>query len=97
MGMIYDALMLFLQVLKFFIIAHFILSWLISFQVLNIRQPIVSQIWFGLGRILEPIYGPIRRILPTFSGIDLSPMVAIFAVIILERALMRNAGFFFGY
>ncbi|MEZ5776832.1 MAG: YggT family protein [Paracoccaceae bacterium] len=96
MGMLYDALLLFLQVLRYFIIAHFIMSWLISFQVLNLRQPLISQIWYGLSTLLEPLYGPIRRILPNIAGLDLSPMVALILIIVIERALIRNAPAFLG-
>ncbi|MCB2128384.1 MAG: YggT family protein [Rhodobacteraceae bacterium] len=97
MGMIFDALMLFLGVVKFFIIAHFIMSWLISFQVLNLHQPAISQIWYGINRLLEPIYGPFRRIIPPMGGLDLAPMAAIILIIVLERALLRNQGMFYGY
>jgi YggT family protein len=67
-------------VARVFIIAHFIMSWLIQFQVLNINQQFVAQIWYGLSRILEPIYGPIRRMLPQMGGIDLAPLVALLAL-----------------
>jgi YggT family protein len=44
-----------LNVIWFFIIAHLIMSWLIAFNVLNLYQPIVAQIWSGLNRLLDPI------------------------------------------
>lgn len=74
---ILQILLMIIGVARVFIIAHFIMSWLIQFQVLNIRQPLVSQIWYGLGRILDPIYTPIRRMLPSMGGIDLAPLVAL--------------------
>jgi len=97
MTTLYQALMLILNVVWFVMIAHIILSWLISFQVLNTRQPMVAQIWFGLNRLLEPIYGPIRSILPNTGGLDLAPLVAFIILIILQRALQNNAGFFYGF
>ena len=81
----------------FFIIAHVIMSWLINFQVLNLRQPIVAQIWDALNRILEPMYSRLRRILPPMSGIDLAPLVALIGVYILRIVLSNNAGFFYGF
>lgn len=95
MRSIYDILMLLLSVAQFFIFAHFIMSWLISFQVLNIRQPFVYQIWSGLNRLLEPIYGPIRRVLPPMGGLDLSPLVALLGVYILQIILRNNVAFFY--
>ena len=53
------------------------MSWLIQFEVLNIRQSFVSQIWYGLSRLLDPIYGPIHRVMPQMGGIDLAPLVAL--------------------
>ena len=63
--------------------------------MINIRQPIVGQIWDGLNRLLEPIYGPIRRILPNMGGIDLSPLVALLGVYAIEIILRNNAAAFF--
>ena len=61
---IYGPLRLILDVAFFIMIVHIVFSWLISFQILNLRQPIVTQIWLGLNKLLEPIYTPIRNILP---------------------------------
>jgi len=90
----FEILMLVLGIARFFIFAHFIMSWLINFQVLNIRQPLVSQIWYGLNRLLEPIYAPIRRFLPNMGGIDLAPLVALIGIYALEIILRNNVGFF---
>ncbi len=94
MTSLFQILMLVLGVVRFVIIVHFIMSWLISFQVLNLRQPIVAQIWDGLSRLLEPIYGPIRRMLPNMGGLDLSPLVALLGVYAIEIILRNNAAFF---
>ena len=94
MTSLFQILMLILSVAKFFIFAHFIMSWLISFQVLNIRQPFVQQVWYGLNRILEPIYAPIRRILPAMGGLDLAPLVALIAIYALEIILRNNVALF---
>ncbi len=73
--------------LYYVVILHVIMSWLISFQVLNIYQPIVGKAWYGLNRILEPIYTPIRRVLPNTAGLDFAPLVVLIGVIILRRML----------
>jgi YggT family protein len=69
------------------------MSWLINFQVLNIRQPLVAQIWYGLERLLEPLYAPIRRILPPM-GLDLAPLVALIAIYALQIILTNNVAAF---
>lgn len=96
MASLFDALMLILNVVKFVMIVQIVLSWLISFQVLNLRQPQVGQVWQGLNALLEPIYAPIRRVLPQTPGLDLAPLVAFIAILILQRTLANNVGFFYG-
>ena len=95
MTSLFQILMLVLDIVWFFIIAHVIMSWLISFQVLNLHQQLVAQIWYMLNRVLEPIYRPIRRILPPMSGIDLAPLVALVAVFALRIILINNAAAFY--
>jgi YggT family protein len=94
---LFQALMLILNVIWFIMIAHIIMSWLISFQVLNLRQPLVSQLWYGLNNLLQPIYAPIRRVLPNTGALDLAPLVAFIAIIILQRILVNNAGWFYSF
>lgn len=77
MASLLEILLMVIGVLRLFIFAHFIMSWLIQFEVLNLRQQFVAQLWYGLSRLLEPVYGPIRRILPQMGGIDLAPLVAL--------------------
>ena len=95
MQSLFEILMLLLGVARTLIFAHFIMSWLISFQVLNVRQPLVGQVWYTLQRILEPIYGPIRRTLPNFGGIDFTPIVAILGIQMLDIVLRNNASLFY--
>ncbi len=97
MQSLYQILMLLLDIAWFFIIAHVIMSWLINFQVLNLRQPLVAQIWDGLNRILEPLYSKLRQILPPMGGLDLAPLVALIGLMIIRIVLANNAGLFFGY
>ena len=94
MTSLFQILMLLLDVVWFFIIAHLIMSWLITFQVLNLHQPIISQIWDGLNRILEPLYGPIRRFLPDMGGLDLAPLVVLVGVYVIRIVLVNNAAAF---
>ena len=91
---LFQILMLLLDVATFFIFAHFIMSWLISFNVLNARQQLVAQIWYGLQRILEPIYGPLRRILPQTGGLDFAPLAALLLIYALRIILSNNIGAF---
>lgn len=91
---IIQILLLILGVARFFVFAHFIMSWLIRFEVLNIRQQFVGQVWYTLERILDPLYSRIRRFMPDLGGIDLSPIVALIGIEILRILLINNAGAF---
>jgi YggT family protein len=90
---IYGPLKLILDVAFFIMIAHIIMSWLINFQVLNLRQQVVASIWEGLNRLLEPIYQPIRNILPDTRPLDLAPLVAIIIVISLRDFILPTVLF----
>lgn len=76
--------LLILGVLKLLVFVHVIVSLLISFQVLNARQPLVAAIWQGLERLFQPIYDPIRRIMPDTRPLDLSPIVLLVLIQIVE-------------
>ena len=95
MGSLLAILLMLVNVAWWIIIIHVIMSWLINFQVLNLRQPLVSQLWYGLNRLLEPVYGPIRRMLPPMGGLDLAPLIAFLALAAIRIVLMRNgAGYY---
>ena len=91
MTSLFQILMLLLNIVWFIIIAHVIMSWLINFQVLNLRQPLVAQVWDGLNRLLEPVYGRVRSFLPQMGGLDLAPLVVLIAVAVLRILLINNA------
>ena len=88
MIVIYQLLQLILSVVFTVMIIHIIMSWLISFNVLNIHQQLVGQIWMGLNKLLEPIYRPIRRYMPDTHPLDLAPLVAFVLVIALRDIIL---------
>ncbi len=94
MTSLFQILMLLIDVAFFIVIVHIVMSWLINFGVLNMGQPVVAQIWYGLNRLLEPVYAPIRRILPQMGGLDLAPLVFILGLYIVEIILVNNVSFF---
>ena len=83
------------KIVYFIVIAHVIMSWLINFQVLNLRQPLVAQIWDGLNRLLEPVYSRVRRVVPPMGGLDLAPLIVLIGVAILRIVLVNNAAAFY--
>lgn len=95
MGSLFIILNMALNILFYIILAHVIMSWLLNFGVLNIRQPIVAQFWHGLERLLHPIYSRVREVLPPMGGLDLAPLVVIFVIYALQIILARNAAMFY--
>lgn len=76
------------QLLIYVILIYVVLSWLVAFNVINVRNEFVRTVMVGIERLLEPIMRPIRRILPDLGGIDLSPMVVILGLIFLTDYLI---------
>ncbi len=70
------------------VIAGAVLSWLISFNVVDPRNQIVGSIGYFLHRVTEPALAPIRRFMPDLGGIDLSPVVLIFGLFLLQRVIL---------
>ena len=94
MTSLFQILMLILDVAWFLILAQVIMSWLINFQVLNLRQPLVAQVWQGLNGLLEPLYRPVRRILPPMGGLDLAPLVVLIGIYAIRVILINNVRLF---
>ena len=90
MQTIAEILLILLGVLRWVVIIQIIIGWLVAFDVLNLRQPIVAQFYYGLTRLLEPIYRPIRRYMPDTGGLDFSPIVVFIGIIIAERVIINN-------
>jgi YggT family protein len=68
-----------------------VMSWLISFNVVNTSNRLVYQIADFLYRITEPALRPVRRIIPTMGGIDISPVVLILLLELLRRLIFEYA------
>ena len=89
MNLIVDILRILLNVVWWIIIVQAIMSWLIAFNVINTHNEFVRQIWGTLDRMTEPLYRPIRTILPDFGGLDLSPLVVLVGLAIIDRVLVE--------
>jgi YggT family protein len=81
---IFQIIDLLLRLLSYLVIGQVILSWLVAFNVINTQSPAVRAILNGLDRMLSPLYRPVRRILPDFGGLDLSPVVLLITISIIR-------------
>ena len=78
------------EVLEYLIIAVAIMSWLVVFGVVNMRNPLVRSIWDAACAITDPMLRPIRRILPSMGGMDLSPLVMLFILQFCQNVILPN-------
>ncbi len=77
-----------LDALWWVIFIQAVMSWLLAFNVINTYNDMVRTVWDTLQKLTEPLYRPIRRVLPDFGALDLSPLVVLLLIAILERAVL---------
>jgi len=87
MRAVLDIIFIVLDLYKYIIIAAAVMSWLIAFNVVNVRHDVVRSIWNTLVGLTEPLLAPIRRILPNTGGIDISPVVLFLLILLIERVI----------
>ncbi len=89
MAFIGDILLMLISIYFWIIIVYVVISWLIAFDILNVRNIRAQRIVEALSRAVEPVLAPIRRVIPSIAGIDISPIVLIIGIQILQRAVIH--------
>jgi YggT family protein len=89
MRAVLDIVLLVLQIYIWLLIAAAVLSWLVAFNVVNTRNPVVAMIGDFLYRLTEPLLRPIRSMMPNLGGIDVSPVILILLILLLENVIIR--------
>jgi YggT family protein len=84
---LFDVIDAILGLYFYVMLATVVASWLVSFNIVNMRQRGVYTVVDLLRRLTEPVLGPIRRILPNFGGLDVSPMIAMLIIYLIRREL----------
>ncbi len=87
MRAVLNIVMLALDLYKYVIIASAVMSWLIAFNVVNIRNDVVRSIWNTLVALTEPLLAPIRRFLPNTGGIDISPVILFLLILLIQQII----------
>ena len=82
-------ILLVLDLYIWLLIAAAVLSWLVAFNVVNSRNQFVAMVGDFLYRITEPILRPIRNMLPSLGGIDVSPVIVILIIILIKDVIVR--------
>ena len=89
MSFIIDLLLLALQIYFWIIIATVVVSWLVVFDVLNTRNKWVFKLCNFLNQITNPLIVRLRKVVPPLGGVDLTPMIVIFGIYILQNILIH--------
>jgi YggT family protein len=89
MRAILDVILIVLHIYVWLLIAAAVLSWLVAFNVVNTRNQAVAMVGDFLYRITEPLLGPIRRMMPGLGGIDISPVILILIIFLIESVIVR--------
>ncbi len=76
-----------ISVVVMLVIVQFVMSLLISFNVINMHNDFVASVWRAINALLDPILSPIRKIMPDTGAIDFSPMVLIILLQVVRIVL----------
>ena len=74
-----------LQIYIFIIFIMVIMSWLLTFNVINRHNQFVDMVWRTLMGLTEPVLRPIRNMMPSLGGIDLSPLLLLLGIFFLRE------------
>src|SRR6267143_3884359 len=95
MRAILEVILIVLDLYVWLLIASAILSWLIAFNVVNTRNQFVAAVAEFLYRITEPVLAPIRRFMPNLGGLDISPIILILIIILVQKLIAYNVAPYF--
>jgi len=81
-------LLLLLDVFLWIIIIQVALSWLIAFNVVNTSNPQARNFVTLLDKITSPVFKPLRKFIPAIGGIDITPIIVIFGIYLLQNLVV---------
>lgn len=84
MAVIGNLLILALDIYMWVIIAGVVISWLIAFEVINVRNAQAANLVNLLNKATDPVYKPVRKFVPPIAGIDLTPIIIIVGIMVLQ-------------
>ncbi|SER22485.1 YggT family protein [Faunimonas pinastri] len=82
-----DVILLALRLYTWVVIGSAIFSWLYAFNVVNPRSPVVANIGRALYQMTEPVLRPIRRVVPVFGGLDISPVILLLLIFLIQQII----------
>jgi YggT family protein len=86
-----QTLLMVLGLVKWVVIIMIIMSWLFAFNIINASNQVVAMIWRLVDGLTDPLLRPIRKIVPNFGGLDISPIVLFIIIFFVEMLLVNFA------
>ncbi|HLY05773.1 MAG TPA: YggT family protein [Rhizomicrobium sp.] len=86
---LFDLVGMLLWLYWWIVIAAVVVSWLVAFHVLNTYSPAGRWVVRALGALTDPVFRRIRRIVPAIGGLDLSPMIVLLVIWVLQQLIVR--------
>ena len=90
-GALIGTLLMILGIVKWVLIIMIIMSWLFAFNIINGSNQVVAMVWRVVDGLTDPLLRPIRRFMPNFGGLDISPIVLFIAIFFVESLLVNFA------
>ena len=78
-----------IDIYTYILIVSVVMSWLVAFDVINLRNRFVRMIYDTVNKLIDPVLKPIRRILPSMGGLDLSPLIVFILLIFIKNLLIE--------
>lgn len=85
-----STIVMILELYKWVLIIMIIMSWLFTFNVINSRNQFVAMVWRVVDALTEPVLRPIRNLLPSMGGMDLSPIIVFIIIFFLQSFIARD-------
>jgi YggT family protein len=89
MDSLVNLLLIALEIYIYIIIASAVVTWLIAFEVINVKNPQAANLVNLLNRLTEPVYKPLRKYIPPLGGVDITPIIVIFLIYLLKHIIIR--------
>lgn len=80
-----------LSLLYWAIIISAVMSWLVAFDVINLRNDFVYRVSRFLDAVTRPVLAPFQRLIPPLGGVDISPIIALLVLVGIQRYLVPMA------
>lgn len=87
-GIIFQIVSIVLQLLSVVLIVYVVISWLYAFDIVDRRNQLIRSVWEFCSRVTDPILRPLRRIIPPVAGVDLSVMVLLLAIYLIQGSVL---------